>query len=86
MTRVAPWNPDMWTELCLSNRTPLLEELDGLIERLSTYRTALSRGDAGMLRNLLAEGRDRKAEAERLEKTAMALLHPKSDETERRKA
>jgi len=57
MTRVATVDPDMWTDLFLSNR----EELDGvltrLIERLTGYRDAIRRDDAENLRGLLAEGR-----------------------------
>ncbi|MDR1410244.1 MAG: prephenate dehydrogenase/arogenate dehydrogenase family protein [Oscillospiraceae bacterium] len=56
MTRVAQLNADMWTQLFLLNRTPLLEELDGLISRLQSYADALRNGEAQILWNLLEEG------------------------------
>ena len=60
MTRVARLNEDMWTELFLDNADLLVPSIDDLIFRLSQYRTALSDGDAGSLRALLREGREKK--------------------------
>ncbi len=60
LTRVAKLNEDMWTELFLDNADCLGRELDGLIDALSAYRDALAAGDAGTLRDLLREGRERK--------------------------
>ena len=65
LTRVAQLDPDMWTELFSLNREPLLQELDGLIERLTAYRSALATEDSGCLRALLAAGREQKLEADR---------------------
>jgi len=65
LTRVAKLDPDMWTELFLENREPLLHELDGLIERLVEYREALEASDESKVRALLAAGRDQKYEADR---------------------
>lgn len=45
MTRVAKLNPAMWTELMAENADFLTGELNGLIERLSLYRDALSARD-----------------------------------------
>ena len=56
MTRVAKLNPVMWTELFLANSDYLVEELDGFIERLNSYRTAISGGDGERLLELLEEG------------------------------
>ena len=41
MSRVAKLNEEMWTELFLANRQPLLSELDLFMANLSVYRTAL---------------------------------------------
>ncbi len=60
MVRVARLNETLWTEVFLDNREPLLRELDGLMERLGTYRQALERGDAETLQALLREGRERR--------------------------
>lgn len=67
MTRVARLDEKMWTELFEMNREPLLQELDGLIDRLSQYRDALRDGASDALCALLREGRERKAQADRKE-------------------
>ena len=60
MTRVATVDPDVWTDLFLSNRGPLEAVLSRLIDRLGEYRDAIRAGDAKGLRALLAEGREAK--------------------------
>jgi prephenate dehydrogenase len=60
MTRVAKLDPDMWTELFLENREPLLGEVECLIARLIEYRDALKANDEAALRSLLAAGREQK--------------------------
>ena len=57
MTRVAWLNENMWTELFLENRDPLLFELDSIINSLSEYRDAIACGDSDTLRSLLRDGR-----------------------------
>ena len=57
MTRVATVDPDIWTDLFLSNGGPLESVLTRLIDRLCEYRSAIRGRDAGTLRRLLAEGR-----------------------------
>lgn len=60
LTRVAKLNEDMWTDLFLLNKAPLLSEIDGLISHLTQYRDALEADDALRLKSLLREGRLRK--------------------------
>ncbi|MBQ4098640.1 MAG: prephenate dehydrogenase [Clostridia bacterium] len=60
LTRVARLNPEMWTELMIDNRDLLKDELNGLIERLSEYSSALESGDEQKLYDLLKEGSDLK--------------------------
>lgn len=60
MTRVARLNEDMWTELFMDNREPLLREVQGMIDRMIEYRDALADGDARRIRELLKEGREMK--------------------------
>ena len=57
MTRVATVDPDIWTDLFLSNGDALDAVLSRLIERLGQYRDAICGEDAVALRALLAEGR-----------------------------
>ena len=57
LTRVAWLNEQMWTELFLENREPLLFELDTIIQSLSEYRDAIADSDADSLRALLKDGR-----------------------------
>ncbi|MBE7040183.1 MAG: prephenate dehydrogenase [Ruminococcaceae bacterium] len=65
MTRVAKLNETMWTELFLSNKKALTQEIDDLIKRLSEYSNAIKSGDDKTLSTLLREGREAKALAEK---------------------
>lgn len=60
MTRVATVDPDIWTDLFLSNAVELDKVLSRLIERLAAYRDAIRAADARELRSLLEEGRTAK--------------------------
>ena len=57
MTRVATVDPDIWTDLFLSNKDSLDAVLTRLIERLGLYRDAIRGEDAVALKRLLVEGR-----------------------------
>ena len=57
MTRIAGVDEKIWTELYMSNRTFILEELDGLLAELSVYRDAIANSDEQALFNALKEGR-----------------------------
>ena len=63
MTRVATVDPDIWTDLFLSNSEPLDAVLGRLIARLGEYREAIRSADATRLRALLAAGRTAKERA-----------------------
>ena len=65
-TRVAYLNEDMWTELFIENRDNLKRELDTLLSELGRYEKALEADDPDELRRLLAEGRQRKSEVEKI--------------------
>lgn len=65
MTRVAKLNENMWTELFLSNRETLTNEIDDLIERLSEYSSAIKNNDKNTLFTLLREGKEAKISAEK---------------------
>lgn len=64
LTRVAWLNPQMWTELFLSNRDNLITELDFFIQELSRYKTALQDMDSATMLELLDEGKKRKEEVD----------------------
>ena len=64
LTRVARLNENMWTELFLDNKKPLLDEIDIIINSLQQYRDAIANDDAQTLCNLLREGRIAKEQSE----------------------
>ena len=64
LTRVAWLNPQMWSELFLSNRENVLYELDTYIQSLTKYKNAIEQEDAEALITLLNEGRIRKEEVD----------------------
>ena len=57
MTRVATVDPDIWTDLFLSNKNALDAVLTRLIDRLGEYRDAIRSHDAPTLRSILEKGR-----------------------------
>ncbi len=63
MTRVARLDEEMWTELFFDNADFLTGQLEVLIGNLSEYLDALKASDAGRLRSLLRDGREKKASA-----------------------
>ena len=60
LSRVAKLNESMWTELFMLNRDNLVEEIDGVIDRLLQYRDAIKKGNEKKLWDLLHEGTERK--------------------------
>lgn len=63
LTRVAKLNEDMWTDLFVMNKEPLMHEIDLLIDRLTECRDAMASEDSDRLRQLLREGRILKEES-----------------------
>ena len=57
LTRVAWLNENMWTELFLENKEPILFELDNIIASLTEYRDAIAEDNGEELRELLRAGR-----------------------------
>lgn len=57
LTRVAWLNENMWTELFIENKEPLLFELDYIIKSLTEYKEAIEAEDSEKLRSLLRDGR-----------------------------
>ena len=56
-TRIAASHPEMWRDICLANREPLLEELDRYQAQLDELRTALLTNDGEFLSMTFAAAR-----------------------------
>jgi prephenate dehydrogenase len=56
-TRIASSHPEMWRDICVANREPLLAELDSYAEKLRMLRPLLERGDGAALEKLFIEAR-----------------------------
>lgn len=63
LTRVARLNEDMWTELFLMNREPLLFEIEKIIDNLKEYEKAIKNSDSKYLKKLLKDGRELKEQS-----------------------
>ncbi len=56
-TRIASSHPEMWRDICVANRGPLLAELDRYADKLRALRPLLERGDGAALEKLFTEAR-----------------------------
>jgi prephenate dehydrogenase len=56
-TRIASSHPEMWRDICISNRHALLGELDRYRGELDAMRGMLERADASALESVFAEAR-----------------------------
>lgn len=56
MTRVAASSPDIWRDVCLSNRAAVLQSLQGLRGQLDIIEAAVDAGDADAIESFFAEG------------------------------
>ena len=61
-TRIANINPEMWSELLLSNKDHTLTEIDRLMTNLDKFRSALKDGDKDRLFDLFAAVKANKEE------------------------
>lgn len=61
-TRIASSSPEMWRDICLSNRHVLLAELDAYMVELMRVRVLLASADADGLLALFAAARQRREE------------------------
>ena len=51
-TRIAASSPEMWRDICLGNRTPILKELDQYMAILSHMRKLIADNDGAGLEKL----------------------------------
>src|SRR5450631_1623327 len=60
-TRLAASSPEMWRDICLSNRVALVKELQVYIAELTQMSTALAAGDAAQLEQTFRTAREMRA-------------------------
>ena len=61
-TRIASSNPEMWRDICLANREPLLAVMDGFEQRLQDLKQAIAAGEGDQLLKIFSrakQARDR---------------------------
>lgn len=56
-TRIAASNPEMWRDICLANKAPLLAELGAYQARLTDIQNALATGDGAALLKIFSNSR-----------------------------
>lgn len=57
-TRIASSSPEMWRDICVANREPLLAELDAYQDMLARLRVLLDQADGDGLERLFTSARD----------------------------
>ena len=58
ITRIASSSPDVWEQICLSNRDSILDTLDSFIEIIENAKSFISAGNGPALHRLFSESRD----------------------------
>jgi prephenate dehydrogenase len=61
-TRIAASSPEMWRDVCLANRTALVDELDRYTAVLARLREAIVAGDGAALETVFARSRQARTE------------------------
>lgn len=56
VSRVARINADMWTQLFLDNKEPLVREIDDLVNNLNKFKASILNDDAKSLHDLMEQG------------------------------
>ncbi len=69
MTRVARLSPEMWAQLTIENADFLVEEIDNIINNLSDYKNALKNADKEKMKQLLADGNEKKLLSEKMRRS-----------------
>lgn len=59
LSRVGKLDAELWTQLFMMNKTPLMNELDSIITHLQEYKDALSKNNPELLYKLLLDGSQR---------------------------
>ena len=69
MTRVARLSPEMWAQLTVDNADFLTDEIDNLINSLTEYKEALKNKDKAKMKELLADGNEKKLLSEKMRRS-----------------
>ncbi|MBQ3116484.1 MAG: prephenate dehydrogenase [Clostridia bacterium] len=69
MTRVARLSPEMWAQLTIDNADFLTTELDQIISSLTEYKNALEKKDKQKMKELLADGNEKKLLSEKMRRS-----------------
>ncbi|MBI5091295.1 MAG: prephenate dehydrogenase/arogenate dehydrogenase family protein [Candidatus Hydrogenedentes bacterium] len=56
LTRIAAGRPEIWRDICLTNREAIVESLDAMGERLAAVREFIARNDAAGLERFFESG------------------------------
>ncbi len=56
-TRVASGDPTVWTDILLTNRQAVCDQLDELTRRLVSLRASVARGDSGTINQILTDAK-----------------------------
>ena len=59
--RIAGSSPEMWRDICLANREPLLRLLDAYVSELEAARSAIAASDGDALDDMFTKARDARA-------------------------
>ena len=62
VSRVARINADMWTQLFIDNKEPLVREIDDLVSNLMKFKYSIVNEDENELRTLMQKGNKIKEE------------------------
>lgn len=56
MTRIAGSDGDLWSQILMENQQPILQAMDGYLEKLQKMRTAISQGEIIEIKRFFADG------------------------------
>ncbi len=62
VSRVARINGEMWSELFIANKEPLIREIDDLVQNLEKFKKAIDKEDTQTLEDLMAQANKIKEE------------------------
>ena len=57
MTRISSSDPGIWPDICVENKSAIIDQIDQFVARLSSVKGAIVKGDRGAIFNELARAR-----------------------------